>query len=96
MSKDVCVPVKSSKPRQECVMKPRQECDIRQTTETVKQCGVVPAPRRAERRCTSEVSKSKIVTINKTKLFVHKIWLHRLLMMNFTRYEKFPERCVET
>ena len=57
MSKDVCVPVKSSKPRQECVMRPRQECDIRQTTESVRQCGVVAAPRRAEQRCSSEVGK---------------------------------------
>ena len=62
MSKEVCVPVKTSKPRQECVMRPRQECDIRQGEESVRQCGVVPAPRRAEQRCSSQVSK--IVHVN--------------------------------
>ena len=56
VSKEVCVPVKSSKPRQECVMRPRQQCDVREITESVTQCGVEPAPRLAEQRCTSQVT----------------------------------------
>ena len=57
MSKQVCVPVKSSRPRQECIMRPRQECEVREGTESVRQCGVVAAPRRPEQRCSTQVTR---------------------------------------
>ena len=57
VSKEVCVPVKSSRPRQECTMRPRQECEVRERPESVRQCGVVAAPRRAEQRCSNQVAR---------------------------------------
>ena len=36
-------------------MRPRQECDVRETRESYEQCGAVPAPRRPEQRCRSQV-----------------------------------------
>ena len=56
-SREVCVPVKSSRPRQECTMRPRQECEVREGTESLRQCGVVAAPRRAEQRCSNQVTR---------------------------------------
>ena len=63
MKKNVCVQVKTNKPRQECVLKPRQECDILESSETYEQCGVVRTQPETVERCRAEVSPHFIVCI---------------------------------
>ena len=43
VTKEVCIQVPTSEPRQECRKVPRQECDIQETSDTYEQCSVVPS-----------------------------------------------------
>jgi len=55
VSKNVCIPVKIAKPRQECVMSPRQECDVKESFETYQDCGVIPVDKFPSTRCSNQI-----------------------------------------